>query len=125
MKKKKSLKSLENKLDRTLSDYVRQKAADDGGTARCITCGKLDYWKDMDCGHYIKRQYKSTRWDIRNLGIQCRKCNRFAGGRMDEFALHIIQNQGLEVLEELGRLKHTTRKWTREELEQEIQKYAQ
>lgn len=42
---------------------------------------------------------------------------------MDEYAMHIIKTYGLSVLEELHRLKHTAKKWTRAELEDLINKY--
>ena len=117
------LKSLENRLDRALSRFVRMNASDEGGTAQCVTCGALHFWKDMDCGHYIKRQHKSVRWDERNVGAQCRKCNRFAGGSMDQFAQHILDKHGAEVHAELIRLKHASRKWTAEELQALVFKY--
>jgi hypothetical protein len=111
-----SVKSLEAKCDRELSRFVRMSAADEGGTVQCVTCGKLAHWQEVDCGHYIKRQHRSTRWDVRNVAPQCRRCNRFAGGVMDEFASYIIRAHGLPGLEELMMLKHATKKWTRAEL---------
>lgn len=59
------------KLDKFTSLYVRQKGADKNGIATCYTCGARYYWKDMDCGHYIKRRYLHTRWDLNNVRPQC------------------------------------------------------
>ena len=111
------------KLDRALSRYVRMSHADDGGTNECVTCGKLQYWKDSDCGHYIKRQHMSTRFDERNVAPQCKKCNRFAGGAMDEFAAYIMRAHGIEALESLMAAKHSARKWTHAELLDLVDKF--
>lgn len=120
-----SMSGLEAKLDRILSDYIRRKDADEGGTVRCVTCRKLFFWRDVDCGHYVKRQHRAVRFDERNLGTQCRKCNRFAGGVQDEFAQHIIETHGVEVLNELMRLKHSVAKFSREELQSMCNHYTQ
>lgn len=70
------------KLDTAVSILVREHYQKLG----CFTCGRMGEVKDMDCGHFRRREKKSTRFDLRNLGIQCRKCNRFDGGRSYEFA---------------------------------------
>lgn len=124
MKKKLPLKSLEKKLDKIFSDYTRLRAADQGGTVRCVTCPKLMYWKEADCGHWIKRQHRSVRWDERNVGPQCQRCNHFLGGAQDEFAQHIVAEHGFKAMDELLALKHQVVKHTRDDLEQMIERYA-
>ena len=42
----------------------------------------------------------------------------------DEFAHHILHRYGQSILDELMRLKRTTRKFTREELEELIERYT-
>lgn len=42
---------------------------------------------------------------------------------MDSMALHIIKVHGLETLEDLGRLKHTAKKFTRAELMEFIERH--
>jgi len=59
----------------------------------------------MDAGHYITRQHSATRWSEINVKPQCRSCNRFKSGVSDEFALHLIKDYGVEILEELNRHK--------------------
>lgn len=58
-------------LDRMVSLYVRQKGMDRQGYNICYTCGAKLPWKMMDCGHYIKRRYLQTRWDLNNVRPQC------------------------------------------------------
>jgi hypothetical protein len=120
MRKKLSLSSLETKLDRVFSEYIRFKDADEGGTASCVTCGKLAYWREMDCGHYIKRSNRGTRWEPTNCGPQCTRCNRFMDGNMDEFADYICRNYGETERQRLMTLKRQAVKFTRSDLEEMI-----
>lgn len=126
MKKKKkapTLSALENKLDQLFSRYIRLSSADAGGTVSCVTCRKLMHWKESQCGHWVKRQHRAVRWDERNVGVQCPRCNHFMGGAQDEFSRHIITRHGLEAHDELLRLKHTVFKVNRGFLEELIDTY--
>lgn len=118
------LRSLEKKLDKLFSIYTRRKYADQGGTVRCCTCPKLMFWKEADCGHWIKRQHRSTRWDERNVGPQCQRCNHFMGGCQDEFAQHIIAEHGLAAFNDLLALKHKVFKPNRDWYETKISEYT-
>lgn len=120
-----TLSKLEKKLDKEFSDYIRRKDADDGGTVECVTCGVLGFWREMDCGHFVKRQHRATRWDERNASTQCRRDNHFMGGRQDDFAKAIIEKYGQEVFEELMQKKYQTFKVTRAYLEEMIDRYKQ
>ena len=99
------------RLDVVFSQYVRMSNADSTGHATCVTCGKREPWKDMDCGHYISRQNLSTRYEEKNCGPQCRHDNRFLEGKKDEFALFLIKKYGVGILEELNRQKRRIAKW--------------
>ena len=124
MKKKLSLSALEKKLDRIFSEWIRRKDADEGGTVQCVTCRGLFFWKDVDAGHFIKRQHRATRWDERNVAPQCRRDNHFMGGRQDDFAREIINKHGGDVFSDLMTLKYTAKKHSRAELEEMIEKYS-
>ena len=71
---------LKGKLDRLFSEYIRRRDAD-AGYCRCVTCGKVQHWKEMDAGHFVPRDRIATRWDERNVHAQCRECNRFRSGQ--------------------------------------------
>lgn len=101
---------LKEKLDKVFSLWVRQSNADDNEYCKCVTCGKIAHWKEMDAGHYIPRNILATRWDERNVQPQCRGCNRFGGGKPDEYAIWLRQKYGETVLEELHAQKHTITK---------------
>jgi uncharacterized CHY-type Zn-finger protein len=121
--KKPSLSKLEEKLDKLFSRYIRLSDADEGGTVQCVTCQKLMHWKESQCGHWVKRQHRAVRWDERNVGVQCPRCNHFMGGCQDEFGLHIITKYGESVFQELMQLKHKVMKHTRSDLEALIDLY--
>jgi hypothetical protein len=126
MKKKlPTLSALEKKLDRVFSEYIRRKDADHGGTVDCCTCGKLFYWKEVDAGHFVKRQHRSIRWDERNVHPQCTRCNHFMGGRQDDYAQFVIKKYGQTVFDELMLLKYQTVKYTRADLMDMIELYQE
>lgn len=123
-RKQPSLSSLEAKLDRIFSQYIRQRDADQGGTVRCVSCGRLMYWKECDAGHFVKRQHRAVRWDERNAASQCKKCNRFQGGRQDDFAAYIIRKYGQDTFDDLMAKKYQVTKHTRADLQELIEKYS-
>jgi len=109
---------LVKKLDDVFSKFIRQRDTDEDGLCYCYTCTTIKDLKEMDAGHYIKRGCMRTRWDERDVHAQCTTCNRFKGGRMDEYALHLIKDYGEGIIEELMQLKHMpVKKHTIEELE--------
>jgi hypothetical protein len=124
-KKSVSLSDLEKKLDKVFSQYIRLKDADAGGTVECVTCNQLFFWKETDCGHFIKRQHRSVRWDERNVGVQCTRCNHYMGGRQDDFSKYIIKTYGYTVFDELMRLKYQTMKFSRLDIQQKIDEYKE
>lgn len=126
-KKKPSLSALETKLDGLFSEWIRRSAADEGGTVQCVTCQKLMFWKNdgAQAGHFVKRQHRAVRWDERNVNVQCIRCNKWLNGNEAEHGAYVIRTHGLEVHEELLRLKHTVFKVTRTTLEDLINEYKQ
>ena len=84
---------LEKALDREISKYVRNSRAVNG-MVQCYTCGAWQAVESADCGHYIVRAYRGTRYDLRNLRPQCKRCNWTLEGN------HLIFRQKL--VAELG-----------------------
>jgi len=62
-------------IDQLFSRYIRQKYADRGGYVECAFCGTANHWKEMECGHYMKRRHLGTRYDERNAAPMCPDCN--------------------------------------------------
>ena len=119
MKSKKPKSQLVKKLDKIFSEYIRISNSDNDGNTKCVTCGKVENWKQQDCGHFISRTHMSTRWDERNVGTQCKYCNRYCQGRQYEFSKYL----GQELSEELYLLSKQTRKISEIELQEMIEYY--
>jgi len=105
MSGEKGLQNLIDDLDAVFSKVVRLKAADDNGYVECYTCGKVDSWKCMDCGHFVPRDNMSTRYCEANCKPQCKICNQANDGNGMAFAEHLDSDRpGLsEMLREQGR----------------------
>lgn len=61
----------------------------------------------MDCGHFQKRGNLTTRFHYKNLGVQCKGCNRDNNGENEKFAVYIDSMYGpgtAEALEAEARL---------------------
>ena len=72
----KSISKLKKELDKWFSLYIRLRDAEQG-IAQCFTCGKIDHYKRLQCGHFQSRRHHATRWNEQNCQVQCVKCNMF------------------------------------------------
>lgn len=104
--KRLSIPNLKNKLDRIFSEFIRLRDSDANGYCRCISCGKIQYWREVDCGHYVNRGHMGTRFSERNCNAQCRKCNRFDEGCNIGYTRGLIAKYGIKVINELDAKKH-------------------
>lgn len=96
-----------DKLDRAVSILVR----DHYQTLGCFTCGRMVEVKESDCGHFRRRELKNTRFLLSNLGLQCRRCNRFDGGRAYEFSKKIDELWGKGTADRVDKLSRKTKNW--------------
>jgi Bacteriophage Lambda NinG protein. len=110
-------KRLIDRLDKIVSIYVRT-IYSKNGYCRCYTCEAKGLIKEMDCGHFVKRGYMNTRWDLDNLRVQCTRCNRFLDGNQDEFIARLSLEMGRDMGIELNKKKHTIKQWSIKELEE-------
>lgn len=113
------------KVDSAFSRFIRKSHADFGGWCECVTCGKRVPWTEIQAGHFVKRGHAAVRWDTRNVYPQCSGCNLYLNGAQDQMALHIVRKHGQETLEDLLRLKHSTKRWTMPELRELLDKYRE
>lgn len=101
---KPSLSTLQAKADKAMSQYIRQKYADASGFVKCVSCGKLDHWKNMDCGHFIpKSRGASIRYLEENVHPECPGCNRFNEGHLIDYTRYMIDMYGNDMIDELKR----------------------
>jgi hypothetical protein len=91
MAKKASRKTLVKNLDTIFSEYIRRRYAKNE-IAECVTCGKKDHWKKLQAGHFMSRKHYVTRWDERNVEVQCMACNVFRYGEQYKFSKYLGQD---------------------------------
>jgi hypothetical protein len=120
MTKKVSRKSLVEKLDKVFSIYIRRRYAVND-IAKCVTCGKEDNWKSLQCGHFMSRKHLSTRWNEDNCQVQCAGCNVFRYGEQYKFSLYL----GDKLSEQLHIQSKQICKFTDVELQEKIDYYTQ
>lgn len=99
--RKPTISQLKHKLDAIFSQYIRQKYAKDGKVA-CFTCSRIGHIKEMQCGHFVSRSYLATRFDERNVRVQCVGCNVFGGGKVAIFAIN-LEKEKKGIVQELYR----------------------
>ena len=109
-----------DKLDIIFSIYIRRRDADENGYVKCCTCPTVKHWKEMNNGHYIKRDQLSTRWDERNAHAQCVDCNRFHHGRMSAYDDFMYKKYGREEYNALIKMpwNNSGFKWMQHEIDE-------
>ena len=118
MAKKPARKTIITKLDNIFSQYIRLRYSKNE-ISECVTCGKKDYWKKMQNGHFISRKHYATRWDEDNCQVQCSGCNVFRYGEQYLFSKYL----GTELSEELLIKSRKIQKFTDYELLEMIEIY--
>lgn len=117
-------KPLEKKLDKVFSEYTRKKETKDG-YGKCVSCGVFKDYSQLDAGHFINRKWRATRWDERNVHIQCISCNRFSEGNAAGYALYMLDRFGRSEVEYLHALSRETARFSDSEGELLIKEYKQ
>lgn len=93
-KRKKRKVNLKAKLDTQFSFFIRARDAMPSGFAKCISCGKIHFWRDLQCGHYMSRRYMATRFDEDNCHAQCVACNMFNQGNIQGYRRGLLEKIG-------------------------------
>ena len=114
---------IKNTADKVFSQYIRLKDADSNGYCRCISCGVIKPYSEMDAGHFVGRGKKNTRYDTRNVHPQCRKCNRFMEGNKSSYAYQLMCEYGMDVIEELVWAGNTQKQWRLDELKAKVKEW--
>jgi hypothetical protein len=117
-----SLANLVSDLDLVFSRYIRLKNADINGISECYTCGKREHYTLQQCGHYISRASMATRFLEQNTRCQCKNCNEFKSGNIEEYTKRLEAEQS-GITEWLGEQSRQVFKWSREELKGMISDY--
>lgn len=75
--------------DKWFSRYIRLRDAwESNGVLlnKCATSGKIQECKQLECGHYMSRIHKNTRWSELNAMPQSTYQNRWKHGNPEEMA---------------------------------------
>lgn len=91
----------------------------------CISCGATEA-KQFDAGHYVPGgRGSAVRWNSDNIHKQCCTCNdgNKRSGNLIGYRPRLVEKIGLEAVEELERIGHTTKRWTVEELKAIVADY--
>ena len=120
---KKTISKLKKELDKWFSLYIRLRNATEVGLTQCYTCGKVDHYKRLQCGHFQSRRHHSTRWNEQNCQVQCVKCNMYEQGEQWKFGLQLDHQYGGGTSGELEFLARISMKKIRAEYEEDIRYY--
>ena len=118
----KTISKLKKELDKWFSLYIRLRYSEEG-LSQCFTCGKVDQYKKLQCGHFQSRRYHSTRWNEQNCQVQCVKCNMFEQGEQWKFGLALDVKYGEWTSGELEFSAKIILKKMRAEYEEDIRYY--
>jgi hypothetical protein len=123
--KKKPVKSEHSKLldkaDKYFSLWYRANEADEQGLVKCCTCRKILRWKAPDrsthLGHWKSRGRNSTRFDVKNVGVQCYSCNKWEEGNKPLHRAWLEKKYGVEEIARIEILSVQQRDMSNFELE--------
>ena len=122
MKKKKKrtpTQILKDKTWKEFSKYIRTKGVDKDGFNKCFTCDKKASWKKLHAGHF---KHGKLDFDEMNVHPQCVGCNMYGRGKLDVYAMRLIELYGLKKIKELeSRAEQTLYLW--EDLTKIYEKY--
>ena len=122
--KKEKITPLKTKLDNIFSLYIRLREATDEGLVQCFTCGNVNNYKvGMQNGHFMSRQFMSTRYDEQNCQVQCVGCNMFKFGEQFKFSLALDYKYGKGTAEELLHKSRQINKMSSKDFEEKISYY--
>lgn len=124
-KPSKSKPNLVKKLDRTFSIYIRLRDVMSSGYVRCISCGQIKKFEDVDCGHFHSRRHMATRYDEDNCHAECKFCNRFSADHLIAYQRNLIQKIGQQRFDVLNIKAHSTCHYMDSELNQMIAHYTE
>ena len=121
----KSVSSLEKKLDRIFSRYIRLRDTKpyDFRYGKCISCGRVLPYDKLDCGHFHSRIHRNTRYDEDNCHCECHYCNRMSADHLIKYQENLIKKIGQQRFDLLKVKASMTCKRTAFELELMIKEY--
>ena len=122
-KKKGSSADLIKRLDKVFACYIRLRDVMPNGMGKCISCGKIKPYREIDCGHFFGRANMATRFDEDNCNGECRGCNRASSDHLIFYQENLIKKIGVARFSSLREKARSTKKWEADELQRLIEYY--
>ena len=120
--KKENLKTVQELLKLTqivFNKWIRKR--DEGQP--CLMCLNPNPKKVNACHYFSSGGHKNVCFDPMNVHLGCEYCNTFLHGNLIPYRKNLIKKIGRKEFKALESRAHKTRKYTREELKEIIQKY--
>lgn len=111
-------------MDKVFQYWVRLRDAMPGGFTRCISCGKIKPFDQIQAGHYYSRAHFNTRWSPLNVNGECAGCNCFSGDHLIGYRQNLIKKIGIKGVEYLEMAHSVIKKWSNFEIELMINHYG-
>lgn len=121
---KKRKPNLVKKLDRVFALYIRLRDTMPSGYCRCISCGRIKPFEEIDCGHYHGRMHMATRFDEDNCHGECHYCNRMSADHLIQYEKNLVKKIGQNKVDWLNVKAHSTKHFLDCELESMIEHYT-
>jgi hypothetical protein len=123
VKKLTPLPRLMKKAQEVFNKHIRKRDSEDGYFT-CISCSRVLPVDKMNAGHYVPvRGCSYLRLHEWNNNGECEGCNCFDEFHLIGYRKNLIEKIGVEAVEWLELNRHTPKKYTRQELEEIIEKY--
>lgn len=104
LRKRSSLKKAKDSAWEWFSKYIRWKYADMDGSVRCVTCGVIKDWKEMQAGHFVGGRGNTVLFDEGLVHPQCVGCNVFLNGNYAKYTVFMMKKYGYTAVEIEGLL---------------------
>lgn len=112
------------RLDKVFALYIRLRDVMPSGYGKCISCGKIKPYRELDCGHFYGRMNMSTRFDEDNCHGECQGCNRVKSDHLIYYQENLIKKIGVARFSTLTERARSIRKWSDSELQELIKHYT-
>ena len=120
---KKSRSNLVARLDKVFALYIRLRDVMPSGYGKCISCGKIKPFNELDCGHFHGRTHMGTRWEEDNCNAECKVCNRMSADHIIGYRDNLIAKIGMSRYETLKLKAKCPKHWLDSELQEKIDYY--
>ena len=118
--KKRSKSSLIKEAQTVFNAYIRRKYKG----FPCASCGKK-YETSFQAGHFFPvGRCSATRFDERNVFLQCEECNMMKSGNLGEYKKFLLDEIGVDEFERLEEKSREIKAWSEDELREIIERYS-